>query len=126
MLSPYSEAQLLGRFCNFLKKSPNFGTPYCTVYSVHCADLEVRRHSVSGHPEKTSARFWQFLTPAPLSALTLQTPQGSLESASLGQNLYYVVNLLRDSGHLISRFLDEKLVKLKIINYNVNLYFLES
>ena len=29
MLSPYSEAQLLGRFCNFLMKSPNFGTPYC-------------------------------------------------------------------------------------------------
>ena len=33
MLSPYSEAQLLGRFCNFLMKSPNFGTPYCTVYT---------------------------------------------------------------------------------------------
>ena len=28
MLSPYSEAQLLGRFFNFLMKSPNFGTPY--------------------------------------------------------------------------------------------------
>ena len=44
MLSPYSEAQLLGRFCNFLMKSPNFGTPYYTqytriyyiVYSVYC------------------------------------------------------------------------------------------
>ena len=32
MLSPYREAQLLGRFCNFLRKSPNFGTPYYTVY----------------------------------------------------------------------------------------------
>ena len=28
MLSPDSEAQLLGRFCNFLIKLPNFGTPY--------------------------------------------------------------------------------------------------
>ena len=35
MLSPYSEAQFLGRICNFLMKSPNFGTPYCIVYSVY-------------------------------------------------------------------------------------------
>ena len=35
MLSPYSKAQLLGRFCYFLMKSPNFGTPYCKVY-IHC------------------------------------------------------------------------------------------
>ena len=35
MPSPYSEAQLLGRFCNFLMKSPNFGTPYYTVYTLH-------------------------------------------------------------------------------------------
>ena len=34
MLSPYSEAQLLGRFCNFLMKSPNFGTPYCILYTI--------------------------------------------------------------------------------------------
>ena len=33
MLSPYSKAQLLGRFCNFLMKSPNFGTPYSIVSS---------------------------------------------------------------------------------------------
>ena len=33
MLSPYSEAQLFGRFCNFLMKSPNFGTPYFTRYN---------------------------------------------------------------------------------------------
>ena len=32
ILSPYSKAQLLGRFCNFLVKSPNFGTPYYTYY----------------------------------------------------------------------------------------------
>ena len=48
------------------------------------------------------------------AGVQIEPTLGRLASASINQNLYCVANLLRDSGHLISQFLDEwKICELK-------------
>ena len=85
---------------------------------------------VRGHPYKTSVRFSNFWH-LPLSAgvrieIEPTPPPRRLVSTSIRQNLYCVVNILRDSGHSISTFwMNEKFANLKIINYSIYLYFLE-
>ena len=71
-------------------------------YPLYTLDITVVTAIHKRHPQDF------VYSPCPqVSAFCLPLPLGRLASASIRRNLYCVVNFLRDSGHLISHFLDE-------------------